>query len=140
MNPASSSWQLAINSQCANSRRSRHIFLPETRTHTRVHTHTHACTFALRFSHRDEVDEVGRRANPLSNSNPSHRRFPSLSTVVVRVTRQARNVVIAEIMVVPTVRRDEQNGGDYVTLKFNSAIVPRTRERDRIRGNFDTVS
>lgn len=104
-------------------------YLRHTCTHTRAHIYVHACTFALRLSHRDEVDEVGRRINPLSNSNPSHRRFPP-SSAVDRVTRQARNVVIAEVMVVPTVRRDEQNGGDYVTLKFNSAIVSRTRETE----------
>lgn len=86
-----------------------------------AHAHIHLCTHicAPLFSSR-----WGRRgwANPLSNSNLS--RFPP---AVDRVKWQARNVVIAEIMVMPTVRRGEQNGGGYITLKFNSAIVPRTR-------------
>jgi len=127
-------WQVAINFQCANSRRNR-TFLPETHTHTHTHTITHL--LALRFSHRSKVGEVQRRANPLSNFDSSHRRFPP-PTVAVRITRQARNVVIAEIMAMPTARCGERNDGDYVTLKFNFAIVLRTR--GGIPRNFDTVS
>lgn len=71
---------------------------------------------------------------PLSNPDPSHRHSPSISPardgdvggreMTMVVVRKARNVVIAEIMAVPT---GERNAGDYVTLKFNSAIVRRAR-------------
>lgn len=111
--------------------------VPSYLKHTHTHTYTITHLLALRFSHRSKVGEVQRRANPLSNFDSSHRRFPP-PTVAVRVTRQARNVVIAEIMAMPTARCGERNDGDYVTLKFNFAIVLRTR--GGIPRNFDTVS
>lgn len=96
--------------------------------HTCAHTHIHMCIrmhiCILLFSSRWGW---AKGTNPLSNSNSSRRRFPS-SHRRWRWTGlrwRARNVVIAEVMIVPTVRRGEQNGGDYVTLKFNSAIVSR---------------
>lgn len=118
---------------CKFAEKSSCTFLHEAYTHTHTHTRTkhthsynHTFTCSTLFARRNKVGEVQWRANPLSNFDSSHRRFPPPS-VAVRVTRQARNVVIAEIMAMPTARCGEQNDGDYVTLKFNSTIVLRTR-------------
>lgn len=123
MNLISSGWEitnlpLILDMQIRTSEKSH--FLLETCTYM----HIYGSLFSSRWGRRGWAR--GKSFEQFQTiSSPFSTALPSLA--VDRVTQQARNVVIAEIMVVPTVRRCEQNGSDYVTLKFNSAIVPCTR-------------